>query len=46
MLACTHERIILKGILILSKDVGYIHLAQDRDQYWALLKKLMDVCVP
>jgi hypothetical protein len=42
------RRIILEWIL---RDIGWegvewIHLGQDRDQWWALLNMVMDLCIP
>jgi hypothetical protein len=28
------------------EGVNWSHLAQDRDQWWALLNKVMNLCIP
>jgi hypothetical protein len=37
-------RIDLKGIVCEGAD--WIHLAQDRDQWWVLVNVVMNLCVP
>jgi hypothetical protein len=34
------------GILVVYQDVGWIHLAQDRDQCWAVVYTVMNLRVP
>jgi hypothetical protein len=39
-----HIKIILRG---LGRDgMGLVHLAQDRDQWWTLVNKIMKLLVP
>jgi hypothetical protein len=42
-----NEKMILEWILGKQREgVDWIHLAQDRDQWWALVKSVMKLRVP